>query len=445
MTFAKSVIAWSALPAVAILMFAAACGGGSSSSSSNNSGGSTSTLATSCPSGATNCATLTVNAGPAIVDNESYINGAFTTVMVCQPGSTSTCATVGGVLVDTGSVGLRLLKSAITSASLPTANSGGGALVECYPFVSTYMWGPVATADITVGGETASSAPVMIVDDSTTPAYTAPESCYDYDGSAPNSANSLDALGANGILGIGSTPEDCGNYCAQSPASQVDTSGDFTGFYYSCTSASNCAGTAVATTAQVPNPVSRFTTDNNGTAIALPSVSATGTASTVTGALYFGIGTQSNNSMPSRVSLLQLDTDYEQYITTTFNKVSYPESYIDSGSNGYFFVDSTLKVCSDYSDWFCPSSTTSLSATTSGWNGNSNSVSFSVASADTIFDGNSGNNIAASGLAAPLDSSSNTFDWGLPFFYGRTVYNAIYGSSVTDSSSTVYNGAFVAY
>jgi hypothetical protein len=357
-------------------------------------------------------------------------------------------------------VGLRLFKSELSGVTLtPSTFADGDAMVECYPFVASYMWGPVATADVKVAGETASNAPIMVIDDSASPAYTPPADCSDYQGMSPPPTqwNSIAAFGANGIIGIGSTQQDCGPYCAQLASLQVDTSTppQFNGLYYDCSSKTICTGAAATTASQVPNPVSQFATDNNGTAISLPSVSSSGTTS-VTGALYFGIGTEtgngteSSNAMPSTATVLTLDTT-EQFISTSFNNVTNPYSYIDSGSNGFFFVDSSIPACANTqadpyaSDWFCPSSTLSLSATNTGASGSSGSstVSFSVANADTLFNNNSGTDNDFSNLGGP--GTSGTFDWGLPFFYGRVVYNAIEGNSVANSNGTTFTGPFVAY
>jgi hypothetical protein len=73
-------------------------------SSSSSTPGTTSIL---------NFQTIVVNAGPA----NTYFNGAFTTVTICVPGQ-STCQTIDGVLIDTGSSGLRVLASSVT-LSLP--------------------------------------------------------------------------------------------------------------------------------------------------------------------------------------------------------------------------------------------------------------------------------------------------------------------------------------
>ncbi len=87
----------------------AGCGGGSSKSS--NSGSPPNTIASS----GGNVAPIAVNGGP--VGN--YVDGAFASVTLCVPG-TSSCQTIGGVLVDTGSSGLReycLLRSRLRCPS----------------------------------------------------------------------------------------------------------------------------------------------------------------------------------------------------------------------------------------------------------------------------------------------------------------------------------------
>src|SRR5579871_6987714 len=95
-----------------------------------------------------------VNSGP----TGNYANGIFTSVTVCMPSS-STCQTINGVLVDTGSYGLRLLSSAGGGAltmSLPQQNgSNGNPVGECAEFVSGFTWGPVVTADVQIAGEKA--------------------------------------------------------------------------------------------------------------------------------------------------------------------------------------------------------------------------------------------------------------------------------------------------
>jgi len=71
--------------------FLIGCGGGSSSNPSSTS------PVTIASSGA-NVAPISVNGGP----DGNYVDGAFASVTLCMPGM-STCQTIDGMLVDTGS------------------------------------------------------------------------------------------------------------------------------------------------------------------------------------------------------------------------------------------------------------------------------------------------------------------------------------------------------
>ena len=125
--FPSRVILTFGLAAVSIWMFG--CGGASNGASepSQNGGSSVS-----------NVQPITVNAGP----DSNYVDGAFTSVTVCAPGSTTNCQTIDGILVDTGSFGLRILSSALTAVSLPQqTDSGGTPVVECAAFETAVAWG----------------------------------------------------------------------------------------------------------------------------------------------------------------------------------------------------------------------------------------------------------------------------------------------------------------
>ena len=364
----------------------------------------------------TNVQPIAVNAGPA----NDYANGVFTSVTVCVP-STSNCQTISGILVDTGSYGLRLLSSAGGGAltlSLPQQNAAGGSPVgECAPFVSGYTWGPVQSADIKMAGEVASNVPVQIID----PTFAAvPSHCSS--GGIPES-DTLQTLGAHGILGVGPFAQDCGGSCVQTGAANL-------GMYYQCASTS-CSVIAEPLTQQVQNPVALFAADNNGVIIELPSLS--GPAASLSGSMVFGIGTESNNALGS-ASVFPLDPNGE--FSTTFKGHSYP-AFVDSGSNGFFFLDETLTgltVCSNNSGFYCPGSPASLSATTDSGSATAN-VTFSIANADTLFQNQA--DFVFNSLGGP---NPGTFDWGLPFFFGRNVFNAIEGKSTPAGS-----GPFWAY
>jgi hypothetical protein len=349
---------------------------------------------------AANVQPISVNGGP----TGNYANGLFVTVTVCVP-STSNCQTINDVLVDTGSYGLRLLSSTSGGALTLALPAQSGPVGECAPFVDGYTWGPVAGADIQISGETASGVPVQVVDSTFS---TVPAGCLSF--GVPE-LDSLDTLGANGILGVGPFLQDCGAACTQTGSGNP-------GLYYSCVS-SPCQVAAQPLTQQVANPVGSFATDKNGVIVELPNLSAS--AASLSGSLVFGIGTQSNNGL-SGATIFPINSNAE--FTTTFNGQSYP-GFIDSGSNALFFLDSditSMPVCSNPS-FYCPNSTASFSATlTSG--GTSSTINFGVENADTLFSSQGAS--VFPGLAGP---NSGTFDWGLPFFFGRNVFTAIESAS----------------
>ena len=85
-------------------------------------------------------------------------------VTVCVPGSTTNCQTIGGILVDTGSSGLRILSTALTVSLPQQTDSGGNPIAECAAFgTDVIIWGPVQTADVKMAGELASSIPIQVI------------------------------------------------------------------------------------------------------------------------------------------------------------------------------------------------------------------------------------------------------------------------------------------
>jgi hypothetical protein len=386
----------------------AGCSSGSSSTTLGGGGGNG-----GGGGGATaNVQSIVVNTGPAAgpPNNAPYIDGAFTSVTVCAPGSTTNCQTIGGILVDTGSSGLRILSSALTVSLPQQTGTGGAPIVECMQFVGSITWGPVQMADMTIAGEKASSMAIQVIGSASFP--TPPPSCL---ANGP-AEDDLASLGVNGILGVGNFAQDCGEACAVSGGANA-------GFYYACP-AGGCAITTEPLASQVVNPVVLFATDNNGVILEFPAV--TGAEASVTGSMIFGIGTQSNNGLGS-ATVYGIDPNTGNF-TTTYQGVSYTDqSFLDSGSNGIYFLDTAttgFPTCADATFWYCPAATHNLSATNQGTNGASGTVQFVVGNADSLT--SLATTGVANGLAGP---NTGMFDWGLPFFFGRNVYTAIEGQN----------------
>jgi hypothetical protein len=369
---------------------------------------------------------IVVNGGPPAAINASgiYANGAFTSVTVCVPGSTTSCQSIDGILVDTGSFGLRLLSSAgggELTLALPSTTINGGAIGECTQFADTsFIWGPVELADVKMAGEVASSVPVNVVGDTSFSAV--PTSCSNTGG--PDD-DSIKALGANGILGVGFVRYDCGSFCDTSAGSPPN--GDP---YYSCSS-SGCVPTLVPLSEQVQNPISFFAADNNGVIIQLPAVASP--QPSVTGSMVFGIGTQSDNAL-GNAKVFTLDPVSFGF-TTTYNNVAYPGSFIDSGSNGIFFLDNAttgITVCTSSASWFCPASPLNVAVSNQAAGGTPDPLTFTVGNFDQL---TAGPNAAINNLSGP--DSMTIFDFGLPFFFGRSVYTSIQGT-VAPGGQTPY-------
>ncbi|WJF89570.1 DUF3443 family protein [Paraburkholderia bonniea] len=338
------------------------------------------------------------------------VNQPYVSVTFCPPGSKdpAECKTVDRMLLDTGSVGVRVLASQIPAALQAKLSTQTGAtndptgkapLAECALFGSGFTWGSVKQADVVMGDKKAPALPIQIISDSSLP--TIPTACNNRGGTEIKrpDISSVDGMGANGIVGIGYTERDSAFN------------------YYYCPTADSCTPATVAVTSQVMHPVMAFATDNNGTIIRLPAVPATGQAK-VTGELVFGIGTRANNALPATASIIALDA-YSRYMTT-YNGLA-RLSLIDSGTNTLMFLDETIpkkKVTNFYEPLTPITLVTQMPTQSSGVIGQKE-VQFTIENSSKLFatDNTAFNNL---GLY-----SSKLSVWGLPFFLGRDVYSAV--------------------
>ena len=379
-----------AIASAGIVVLITGCGGG----------GGNAALST-----AANVQAITVDPGPT-----NNVNLLFTTVTICTPGTPASCQSIDHVLVDTGSTGLRIVSSLLSPSLmlLQQTDANGAAIAECGQFADGYTWGPVKLADVNIAGEQAGAVPIQVIGD---PAFSAvPASCS----SIGRAKNSVQALGANGVLGVGVFQQDCGIACALSA---------IPGTYFICPS-TGCQATQTSLMQQLQNPIGMFALDNNGVIIALPSVPIIGAVG-VSGFMIFGIGTQGNNGLGS-AQVIPVNPKTGNF-TTILNLVTYSNSFIDSGSNALFFADANIPTCTTSTafGFDCPLFPQNLTAINQGAGGTTSIVNFQVANADSLFAANP-NTFAFDNLAGP-NSSATSFDWGLPFFFGRNVFTAIEG------------------
>src|SRR5215469_2586765 len=393
--------------------------------------------------GGGNVALATVGGGP--VPGQVSPNAAYTSVMVCKPGGTTACQTISGILIDTGSTGLRILQSEIPLLKLSgLVDPNGNTLENCFSFPNgSYLWGPVSLADIYIGGEIATRSveslngvPIQVVPSIN---EVVPTGCSN----GGTDLNTAQLLGANGILGVGPEPTDCtvggANLCDGTQQAAPPN------LYYSCLS-SGCVSTDSPVMAgdiqQVANPVPLFGAfsstgpDVNGVILDLPA--AGGNEASLQGRLIFGIGTETDSTISDTAdnslgtaTIFTMNTN-DQF-TTEWNGQILNNSHIDSGVNAILFPGS-LQVCTDHAQLFCPPALTNFSAVNEGATQGNNTVNFSVGTADNLLSSNPNDGVldTLGGPPAPsaCGKSGFGFVWGLPFFYGRRVYTAITGQTV---------------
>lgn len=388
-------------------------------------GTTTSTPASALEPSAIPTANTASNAVPILVSSALFAvrNFPMVSVTICAPGTNavSNCSTIDNVLIDTGSFGLRLFASAVPAAtlsSLPTQTqiSTGSSIAECALFGSGFTWGTVRDADIRMSGEIAQDVPIQVISD---PSLTelAPTECRQ-----STALSTSSQLGANGILGVGVNPRDCGVSC---------TSGTQSGFYYAC-DATTCTAVTQALNRQVANPVQFFAVNNNGVVLEMPQVAVDG-APSVAGSLVFGIDTQSNNMLAGTGASILTTNLYGDFNATFNGATVVANAFFDSGSTNLFFPDATIEF--NGFSFYIPASPVSRTVAITGLNRATTSINLEVANAVTLL---MSGNYAFNNLAHYM---AGTFDFGIPFFYGRHVYFGIAGTSSSGGGA----GPYVAY
>lgn len=372
---------WIPSAGVCLCIFLPAC--------SNHGGGSP------APSGAANVIHVSVGASNVCTN----VNELCASVTICQPG-TSTCQTISDLLVDIGSVGLRVFGSLLSVALQQEVDAQGHPFGTCAFFADgSATWGPVQVADVVLGGGSPVRVPIQVILPTFAGQSTSTNPCNATVDSDPSGSS------FNGILGIGVFKQDCGLVCEANANNML---------YFSC-NGSSCTSTIMPVLNQLQNPVWMLSSGNNGVMLAMPNVPASG-APSVAGSLILGIGTATNNAPPAGITVLP--TDANGLLSTTY-KGNILQAIIDSGSNGLFFPDASIPPCAAPLDsFFCPPNPINLQATLVGFNGAQAAMPFQVANTQSLL-GTS--NAAFNNLAGPFSS----FDWGLPFFFGRTVFVGI--------------------
>lgn len=396
--------------AILVTIVLSACGGGSSSDVARATSNFSSTLAT-------NVVPVSVNSGGDFYSS----NSLFVSITLCSPTDPNNCTTIDRILVDTGSVGLRVFAqprgtNGLANLNLVQQTASDKPIAECLPFAQGSTWGPIKYTTLKMGQKTANNVAIQIISD---PSFSSvPTAC---------STRTIKMLTqpadirANGILGIGLFPQDCGTNCTLNlPKAPMNV-------YFSCSvNGDNCVNTAQSIGDQIQNPVGLFDKDNNGVILTLDPAPDRG-ATSINGTLTFGVDTQANNASTNSNTIFVDNNPYSQtygYFTTTINGTDYRYSFIDSGSNGYFFnppATNPISPCKTYQGYFCPSDTVTYTATISGSSGSTSpvTVTFDISNTESLFNNTANVAFDDIGGGSYMDT---IFDFGLPFFFGKSVY-----------------------
>ena len=453
---------------VALTAVLASCGGGGSQSMSISQGSGFFSLSaaqvamvTQCTtqqdpalptSAASNVAPLVVDAGPCAYypSNNSVgpISAAqdviYTTVTICPRGlapASGSCQTIDHVQVDTGSVGLRILASAMNTTvlqTLPPVSSGGLPINDCYAFADGWTWGVLRSADVWMGGYNATTgvsqgvtAPGISVDIIGDPASgpissSAQSACS---GGSP-SENSVATFGANGILGV-------------MPAQYEYAA------YYTCTANGGCNSIVIPQGQEANNPVYVLSAanDDNGIVVSLPGLGAAGAAQTATGTLTFGVTTSgvSNASkffaadVSSGLPLVQSTITSESPPPASWAPPGTVPAIFDTGTSFLSIYGTGMPATQDSYQWLIPSSPVTVNLSIQGAMPNTGSnttgqlvvqpypEAVSVTSEQTLSSQYPYPTYwAFDDLAA--NSSTPQDVWGAPFFFGKTMYVVYQGS-----------------
>ncbi len=271
-------------------------------------------------------------------------------------------------------------------------STAGNPVGECYQYVNSFAFGSVKFVDFAIAGEKVANMPVQVIAD--TGSFAAVPAACSSGGGKP--LLTVQDLGANGIIGVGTIATDCGGNarCRRVGGRRFIMTALSTG----CAAIIARAAKEAPRSSNCRTPSPPSPRDNNGTIVTLPTVPQTGAAS-ITGTVVFGIGTQSDNALKAATVLpttLSTDPLGPGVVTVTFNGTKLTQSFIDSGSTEYFFIDPTISVCteSSLSALYCPVNPVTVAPVLFGSNGAAIDASFTLFSPRNLTAGST----AASGF-----------------------------------------------
>lgn len=354
--------------------------------------------------GSGNVAPLYVDGLPCVPADYPDWNQPYTNVKICAPGSTTNCQVFDHIIVDSGSDGLRLVASTVKSgllSAMPSVTSSGRPIAECEQYVSSFTYGPLKAADVYIAGKLVKRFPIQMIG---AKGFAVPATCSSGGGTETDTEAAFDG---KGLVGVAFDLND-------------------TGIYYSCgTSGSGCW--IDNSYPGIPNLTSKFSSDNNGVVISLPSIALSGSASPVMGSLVFGVGTETNNTPPA--GTIALSNNLSEGVFNIKVGTAKAQAYIDSGTNDLVIAGPWAK-CGSGDGYFCANNVAiSMGLYGIGKTAPQYSIGFTIGNADNLL--NNGD-VAYKDVAEVASSGSSltgTYALGLATFFGRTEYFVFNGKT----------------
>lgn len=367
----------------------------------------------SCSSGSSNNTSSTPNQVPISIGsglNGDGINTMYISLTMCSNSSGTSCQTVDNIILDTGSFGVKINKSALPESFvliLPrVTTNAGNEVYACNTFGSGYVFADEHYAALNLAGTMTNDVVVQIIENS--PSAEIPDSCI-----AKGPFDDFSNFGANGIIGINPA-------LTLSNSSVLLYKKDINGIYKALTSSEE-SGLPVLN----QNPLPSLVTNNNGFVVSIPPVTQN-TNTNVTGTLILGINTEANNQITNQTNLIVASESDLSVVCNSacfYSKISNPESTIpavfDSGTNGWVFMSNTLPQC-DYG--YCPTSPTVWTSSVYSYNFAANEsypISATI-SADEVVNGQSISFAVMPGWG--YYNYNNQTLYGSPFFFGKNIY-----------------------
>ena len=240
-------------------------------------------------------------------------NKLYVAVTVCN--TAQQCRTVPDVLVDTGSPGLRLFRSALVGLELDAVTARGHPVANWGRFASGALWGTLHWAEVRIGGVATTAAIPIELFDEPGPGESLP-SGY---GSA-DARSKLRMTVGNGILGI-------------SPQRFAEA-----GYYlnvgsHGVRSKSDWEPVKIHDALKLANPIGHFPAPyDTGSVIRLPEVDRAGGQSTAQGWLGFGLGRPTAALFPQGGRMIVHELDQRSRFAAVVEQRAV-DMMLDSGSN----------------------------------------------------------------------------------------------------------------